>query len=271
MPASPKKSAIIHPSSEANDPSSSQDHTKKKSSSSYYTFIKRTATGPLAPGSKTIPQGSPNCLAGLTFVFTGEMESMTREEGQDLVKRYGGRVTTTPSGKTNYLVAGEGAGDAKLAKAEAIGIKVIDEDKLLAMIAANPKNDSIIQGETSQMKEEPLKRPAAIKSKTLPAKKAKIEDKIQAAEDKEDLWTTKYAPHDSSELVGNHTAYESLVKWLKDWTPQTEYHAALLAGPPGIGKTTMAQLAAKEVGLECLELNASDTRNKSSLHVHLLN
>lgn len=59
------------------------------------------AAGPKAPGSKEIPEGAPDCLAGLTFVFTGEMESLGREDAQELVRRYSGCVSfyhnTSPS------------------------------------------------------------------------------------------------------------------------------------------------------------------------------
>lgn len=41
-----------------------------------------------------MPPGEDNCLAGLTFVFTGELDSFSREEGQDLVKRYGGYISS---------------------------------------------------------------------------------------------------------------------------------------------------------------------------------
>lgn len=41
-------------------------------------------------GSKEVPAGAPNCLARLVFVFTGELDSLSREDGQNLVKRYGG-------------------------------------------------------------------------------------------------------------------------------------------------------------------------------------
>ena len=50
------------------------------------------SAGPAAPGSKDIPAGEPNCLAGLTLVFTGELSSLSREEASDLAKRYGGCV-----------------------------------------------------------------------------------------------------------------------------------------------------------------------------------
>ena len=48
----------------------------------------------------------PECLAGLTFVFTGNMDNLSRDDATDLVKTLGGRVTTAVSGKTNYLVVG---------------------------------------------------------------------------------------------------------------------------------------------------------------------
>lgn len=49
------------------------------------------AAGPRAPGSKTVPEPkSPDCLLGLSFVFTGELSSFSRDESIDLAKRYGG-------------------------------------------------------------------------------------------------------------------------------------------------------------------------------------
>jgi replication factor C subunit 1 len=49
------------------------------------------AAGPVAPGSKTVPEPKTiDCLAGLAFVFTGELGSFSREEAIDLAKRYGG-------------------------------------------------------------------------------------------------------------------------------------------------------------------------------------
>jgi replication factor C subunit 1 len=54
------------------------------------------SAGPKAPGSREIPEGAPNCLEGLTFVFTGELESLGREEGIELVKRYSGYVLFVP-------------------------------------------------------------------------------------------------------------------------------------------------------------------------------
>jgi BRCA1 C Terminus (BRCT) domain len=52
-----------------------------------------TRSGPAAPGSKEVPAGHPNALAGLAFVFTGELSAFSREEATELAKRFGGSVS----------------------------------------------------------------------------------------------------------------------------------------------------------------------------------
>ena len=52
----------------------------------------------------------------MTFVITGVSESLEREEMVDIIKKYGGKVTTSISGRTSYVVVGEEAGESKLAK-----------------------------------------------------------------------------------------------------------------------------------------------------------
>ena len=61
-------------------------------------------------------QGGENCLEGLTFVITGVLESLERDETQSLIEKYGGKVTKSISKKTSYLVAGRDAGESKMAK-----------------------------------------------------------------------------------------------------------------------------------------------------------
>ena len=72
-------------------------------------------------------------LSGLTFVITGTLPSMSREEAKELVETNGGKVSGSVSKKTSYLLAGENAG-SKLTKANDLGIPVIDEAKLRAML-----------------------------------------------------------------------------------------------------------------------------------------
>ena len=74
-------------------------------------------------------------LAGKTFVLTGTLPNLTREEASELIVNAGGKVTSAVSKKTNYVVAGEEAG-TKLTKAESLGIAVIDEDGLRELLSA---------------------------------------------------------------------------------------------------------------------------------------
>lgn len=62
------------------------------------------------------PQGEENCLEGLTFVITGVLESIERDDAADLIQRYGGKVTGSVSKKTSYLVVGRDAGESKISK-----------------------------------------------------------------------------------------------------------------------------------------------------------
>jgi DNA ligase (NAD+) len=73
-------------------------------------------------------------LDGLTFVITGTLPTMKRDEAKALIQLHGGKVTGSVSKKTDYLLAGEAAG-SKLTKAEALGVTIIGEDDLLAMVA----------------------------------------------------------------------------------------------------------------------------------------
>jgi len=73
-------------------------------------------------------------LTGLTFVFTGTLPTLTREEGQEMVRKYGGEIAGSVSKKTDYVVAGEEAG-SKLDKARELGVKVLTESQFLRILA----------------------------------------------------------------------------------------------------------------------------------------
>lgn len=75
----------------------------------------------------------PQPLEGQTFVITGTLPTMSREQAKVLIETHGGKVTGSVSGKTNYLLAGERAG-SKLAKAEKLGVPVLDEAALQKMV-----------------------------------------------------------------------------------------------------------------------------------------
>jgi replication factor C subunit 1 len=97
--------------------------------------------GPSAPGSKAIPDGEPGCLAGLSFVFTGELSSLARDEAIELAKRFGGRVVGQPSSVTSYVVLGDNAGPAKIAAIKKHGLETLTEDEFLELIRTRKGGD----------------------------------------------------------------------------------------------------------------------------------
>jgi len=77
---------------------------------------------------------APQPLSGKTFVITGTLPTLSRDEAKDRVEAAGGKVAGSVSKKTDYVVAGEEAG-SKLVKAQTLGVPVIDEAALLVMLA----------------------------------------------------------------------------------------------------------------------------------------
>jgi DNA ligase (NAD+) len=79
-------------------------------------------------------------LAGLTFVLTGTLPTLSREEAKRRIEQAGGKTAGSVSKKTSYVVAGEEAG-SKLEKAQALKVPVIDEPALLELLRAEPQTE----------------------------------------------------------------------------------------------------------------------------------
>ena len=97
----------------------------------------RALIGDLRPHVRLEAEGPPpgeGPLAGKALVLTGTLPDLTREQATERILAAGGRVTGSVSGKTDYLVAGDGAGGSKLEKAERLGVAVLDEAGLLALL-----------------------------------------------------------------------------------------------------------------------------------------
>lgn len=256
----------------------------------------RAEPAPLQGSTGEMPSGSETCLAGLNFVFTGVLQRWGRTEAQELVKRHGGKVTTAPSKKTNYVVLGTDAGPSKLAKIRDMNIKTIDEDGLTVLIEklteAGNKGDSKAQAaykEKQKKEEAKIKEQAAeiekedqrrqkelmsaqssTSGKTTAPAKTSSSDAVDSR-----LWTTKYAPTSLAQICGNKQTVERIQRWLQAFPKMVKtgfklpgkdgsgvFRAVMLHGPPGIGKTTAAHLVAKLEGYDIVERNASDTRSK---------
>ena len=242
--------------------------------------------------------GAANCLAGLSFVFTGMLESLDRGSGTELIKRYGGKVTTAPSSKTSYVILGSDAGPKKLETIAKFSLKVINENGLYEMIRRLPANGG--DGRAAKKLDEKLKQEAKeveslaaemerqeklTQKETVAARKAACDSKgmmpVGKTSDKgvptidNRLWTVKYAPTATGMICGNKVQVDKLQAWLRAWPSNAQtkfkkagkdgygvFRAVMIHGPPGIGKTTAAHLAAKLEGYDAIESNASDARSK---------
>ena len=79
------------------------------------------------------PDGENSFISGKTLVFTGTLEKMSRSEAKSLAENFGAKVSGSVSAKTDFVIAGPGAG-SKIKKAEELGLKVLDETEWLSLI-----------------------------------------------------------------------------------------------------------------------------------------
>ncbi|RLV96067.1 Replication factor C subunit 1 [Spathaspora sp. JA1] len=254
-----------------------------------------------------IPEAQPNCLSGLTIVFTGQLPNLDRGASESLAKRYGAKVTKSISGKTSLVVLGQDAGPSKVKKIKQLRIKSIDEDGFVELLKRMPleggsgeaaqkaklkreeeerkviedaEKEAKLEAEEEEKQRKKLAAAAAVASASASASGSRAppppSQPIISPKDK--LWTDKHAPTSINQLCGNKGQIAKLRHWLDNWFEYQKQgftknakeggnmRAALISGPPGIGKTTSAHLIAKELGYDVLEKNASDVRSKSLLN-----
>ncbi|GBG82876.1 hypothetical protein CBR_g36402 [Chara braunii] len=324
-------------------------------------FFGKPRAPPPHKGEKEIPQGDETCLKGLTFVISGTLDSLEREEAEVLIKSHGGRVTSSVSKKTSFLLADEDVGGRKSQKAKELGVIFVKEDELFDMIRASVKR-SAESTSTSKAAEEEEVFPSAsahepllfkpigtlgigkaapsvnkgkgqefvpegidkgrgnegssdgdVSRRLVPHRKSTVKSGPRKADDAAaDLpavagaaesvaWPAKYMPKNTSEMVGNQSLIGQLRDWLQNWeknhriggaggsegeggsgrgkgggskkvsssSTRADFgrKAALLSGPPGIGKTTAARLVSQDIGLDAVEVNASDDRSKADASI----
>ncbi len=100
------------------------------------------AAGVVWPAVEPKPEGQAGEAAGKTFVLTGTLPTLSRDEAKDRLIAAGAKVSGSVSRKTDYVVAGAEAG-SKLEKARTLGVKVIDEAALLAMLAGESPEEAL--------------------------------------------------------------------------------------------------------------------------------
>jgi replication factor C subunit 1 len=249
-------------------------------------------------GAKPAPRGPSDCLEGVTFVITGILDSLERDQAEDYVKRHGGKVTGSVSGRTSYVLVGMDCGPSKIKKAKEHGTTLIDEDGLFAMVQMladaapeKPERKPTPADEApSPNASAPPPAPPPTTTSAPPPTAAggsggsggSNPKPAAAAADTQPLWVNKYKPSQPAQLIGNGKNIADLRKFLSTWN---EIHVAgthpladakgkdkpmkavLISGPPGIGKSSAATIIAKQLGFEVTEVNASDTRGKSSSDV----
>ena len=284
--SSSKKSSKIPPKAKTTPTSTSQadamsgeidpyDSSVKKKGPPVWMRAKERAP-PKLEGLKSLPEGAPGCLKGITFVLSGVLESLDRDSAKDLIVKYGGKVTTGVSGKTDYLVLGEEGGESKRAKATEKGTKVIDENGLFALISSKPAQSTAPQmapAKAGQKETAAMRAAKGVVSHVDPnslASRQILTVHGQTAASADDmLWVDKHRPMKMSDIVGN----ESIMLKIKDWilTFETKLHdpkfqrAILISGSPGSGKSTAASIISRACGFEPIEFNASDARNKGNI------
>ncbi|TIA86680.1 hypothetical protein E3P99_03598 [Wallemia hederae] len=284
----PKRKTVVISDSDEDAPNQSTSQQKKPKPSassattsnfSYRDYLKRS--GPENLGSRSIPQGTPGCLSGLTLVFTGEFDNIGRDAAVEAAKRYGAKVTAAPSGRTSYVVLGREPGPKKLQMVKDKNLKTLNEDEFCELIAnSKPSEDPTylnkVKKEEAKIKKDAEEMEAIEQERKS---KAKVSAKAPTSNDRSSqsqLWTVKYAPTQLKDICGNKGQVEKISNWLKNWKSQFQLgfpadnskndikgkRALLVHGAPGVGKTTAAHLAAKVAGFSPLELNASDVRSK---------
>ncbi|KAF4044517.1 Replication factor RFC1 C terminal domain [Phytophthora infestans] len=200
---------------------------------------------------------------GKTFAFSGVLESLSREDAVHLVKSCGGSVANSITRSTKYLVIGstlEQGGNvtdgSKYKEAVAKNVRILTQNEFYNLIT---------EAATAQQTQDLAAEKAKIKAETGALKTSSKGNQKLNTSINDELWTDKYKPQTLNHMIGNIELGKKLKTWLLDWEAMHVKGTKKVR----IGKTTIANLVARECGFACTELNASDTRSKKMLQTGL--
>lgn len=214
------------------------------------------------PRLETIPS-----MLGVHAPVSAGQNMATRIPGHYFIRTCSGKSISTRTRKTNsavsyeQMIASRSTTAPGRAKKSYYGIDIHD----LLDVAAHEVELENIERQQSSIRES-------------------VEKPVDEPTGSTVLWTEKYRARKFSELVGDERTHRLVLRWMKAWDPivfpglakrNTKRRAAndfeerihrkilLLTGPPGLGKTTLAHVCAKQAGYEVIEINASDDRNQN--------
>ncbi|PRP76703.1 hypothetical protein PROFUN_14931 [Planoprotostelium fungivorum] len=190
-----------------------------------------------------IPAGTRK-LTGRNYVVAGIPSwAVPTEVGEDqIIKKLGGLYSIMPTSTVTHVLVAKNASQNKSKK-----LVLEDESTFFEHIQV------ISQSNSSQA------------TRSLPTSATPVADVPTPKEKEDQLLTDKYKPKTTKDLIGAPPV-AAIASWLAQWkNGPPEKRAALLSGPPGIGKTSAALLVAVEQGYEPVEFNASDARSKNML------
>eukprot|EP00981_Chlorochromonas_danica_P000348 scaffold90_cov163-Ochromonas_danica.AAC.3 len=217
-------------------------------------------------------------LQGARVAVSGAMPEMGRSGIEELIAELGGKVSATVTGKTSFLVVGNELEDgravsegSKFRTAREKNVPILTEADFLSKyrLSSSQSTNNIQGGSYNDRSSPPLK--------SFP------QAPVPIGVLRDSLWVDFHRPKTPSELIGHGELSRKLSEWLDKWAALHVKHslkmpfgkenagakAVLLSGPPGIGKSTLASVVANQLGFDILELNASDTRNKSEIDSRL--
>ena len=216
-----------------------------------------------------------------------------KENGQKSVKQENDVKNVNGTKKENGIKKENGTKKEPLEKEKkkAVDSPKKDKDNRKEAKKGDEAKDKNKANVNSKMDKEVVQNPAKPKKEIESPSKAVLSKRtVEDTPLESQLWVDKYKPTTLKGIIGQQgdkSNMKKLITWLRNW-PKNNLHnngkrapkpppfqshsddgswakAALLSGPPGVGKTTTSYLVAKELGLDIMELNASDTRSKKML------